>query len=92
MTSTEFAEIKTQLKMTSEKLLGLVEQPGDTCPMVDNVKRSLDMVVSEISYSVSRPGDDVEALESTISDIESSIFWANQNDELEEIRENAAAM
>lgn len=73
--------------MSSEVEYGLPEQPGDTCPMIDDVISILRNAESHLKGYERL--EDPDELKEVISNIETELFWgwkSNTEGKLEEIR------
>jgi len=79
--------------MSSEVEYGLPEQPGDTCPMIDDVISMLRNAESHLK-GYDRL-EDPDELKEVISNIEAELFWgwkSNAEGKLEEIRAHVTAI
>ena len=80
------------MNKTSEELYGIVEQPRNTCPMIDEALRELAQIARRIR-GYERAGED--ELRDMLSDVELCIGcldgW-NRTGLLEDIRKNVTAI
>ena len=71
--------------MSNESRLEIREQPEPTCPMIDEIIKSLDGVSREIRGF--KKVDDAETLRDMLDSVDSALFcWDSIEDKLEAIR------